>query len=1167
MRSLIFLYTTIICSAVLLLTISCGNKRFSSEEPGRSSLAYPFIGKENTDSVAAPLVTVLTQETTPQPVPAGKPAIIYLDTFDVPGKHYFKQVVSSNGKYYTSSVRSLLTDRDGFLWIGTTEGGVAKYDGHSFKKYGINDGLVFPYAITGILQDKKGDIWIIALASTDDIKGNIVRFDGKDFTYFPELDNKAIRWAYINGQGNISVVGGSGYFSYNGKNFYPEKIEGITHSRFTRIVEDSKGKLWISGEKGNGLWVVEKNKVVQHFTPSDLPPIEGGVRYIKEDSKRRVWIVGGNGVLYYDGSSFSKIVLKNMIVVQIFEDRKGDMWFCTASGLYKCDGDNINNIRQVGQEMHPLVSSITQDSAGTYWIGTYAGLIQYDGGMFTTFTKKEKIPSDTVWSIVNDREGNVWMGHDASDAIHGGITKYDGKKFVNYNGKHGLATNVVSCIMLDSKNKLWITGLGGFSIFDGNSFVNYTGNALPEVLRSRNIRSIVEDKEGYYWLASNEGSLHKFDGKSFFEYTTAQGLPSKSIYGLLIDKKGSLWLSSDKGLSRYNNTTGRFINFSTKEGLVGNIIYCILEDVKGRIWMGTESGLSVMENDSIRNFVYEDGLADNAVYTLTFDEKHNVLWVGTDNGFSRLNISEYEKAKGTEAIFLNFNLETGYPVFSPNTNTSKIDKNGHLWTGDGYEKVVRFDPLNLDKKQTVIINRILLNNERLAWSIFDKRNNDAGFIPSQTDIQQTYGKLLHSVELSAIQRRYTGLSYDSLSPFNFLPQNLVLPYKYNTITFSFATIIPSLAKLAKYSYTLEGYEEKWSTVDKANTAHYSGLPHGHYTFRVKVLSISGEWSETSYSFTIKAPWWLSWWAFILYGVMLIGVGLLVYRYVRMRLLQQEREQARIKELEQAREIEKAYKELKATQDQLVQSEKMASLGELTAGIAHEIQNPLNFVNNFSEVSNELIDEMIEEVDRNNFNDVKIIAGDLKQNLEKINYHGKRADGIVKGMLQHSRISTGQKELTDINLLADEYLRLSYHGLRAKDKTFNAKFETAFDTSLPKISVVPQDIGRVLLNLINNAFYAVTERKKQLGESFQPTVLVTTKRLRNEVEIVVEDNGNGIPKQVIEKIFLPFFTTKPSGKGTGLGLSLSYDIVRAHGGDIRVENAPESGAKFIIHLPV
>src|SRR5215470_9684908 len=250
---------------------------------------------------------------------------------------------------------------------------------------------------------------------------------------------------------------------------------------------------------------------------------------------------------------------------------------------------------------------------------------------------------------------------------------------------------------------------------------------------------------------------------------------------------------------------------------------------------------------------------------------------------------------------------------------------------------------------------------------------------------------------------------------------------------------------------------------------------------------------------------------------------------------------------------------------------MASLGELTAGIAHEIQNPLNFVNNFSDVNTELINELEQEADKGHLSEVKTLAKDIKSNEQKINQHGKRADAIVKGMLQHSRTSTGIKEPTDINKLADEYLRLAYHGMRAKDKSFNATLQTDFDNSIGRINIVSQDIGRVLLNLFNNAFYAVNEKltahRLPLTANYKPLVSVQTKKLNDKIEIRVTDNGNGISQNIVDKIFQPFFTTKPTGQGTGLGLSLSYDIIKAHGGEIKVETKEGASAEFVVRLPL
>jgi len=300
--------------------------------------------------------------------------------------------------------------------------------------------------------------------------------------------------------------------------------------------------------------------------------------------------------------------------------------------------------------------------------------------------------------------------------------------------------------------------------------------------------------------------------------------------------------------------------------------------------------------------------------------------------------------------------------------------------------------------------------------------------------------------------------------------------------------------------------------------------------------------------------------------LLAGIVILLLLAIFTFINSHQKHKAKIK-------IEKAYNDLRLTQQQLIQSEKMASLGELTAGIAHEIQNPLNFVNNFSEVNKELIEELMEE--RHKLQGTKEedpeneILNNIKGNEEKINHHGKRADSIVRGMLQHSRISSGQKELSDINALVDEYLRLAYHGLRAKDKSFNAEIKTDFDNSIGKINIVPQDIGRVVLNLINNAFYSVNEKVascKLLAVSYEPRVSVKTKRDGEEVLISVSDNGSGIADSIKEKIFQPFFTTKPTGQGTGLGLSLAYDIIKAHGGEITINTKEGEGSEFLVRLP-
>jgi C4-dicarboxylate-specific signal transduction histidine kinase len=394
-----------------------------------------------------------------------------------------------------------------------------------------------------------------------------------------------------------------------------------------------------------------------------------------------------------------------------------------------------------------------------------------------------------------------------------------------------------------------------------------------------------------------------------------------------------------------------------------------------------------------------------------------------------------------------------------------------------------------------------------------------------------------------------------------MPENLSIPYNKNYIQFQFAQAHLSRQDITWYVYVLEGIDKTWSNITtNPYTENYLNLPPGEYTFKVSSKGKNGKWSTPAvFDFTIAPPWYKTWWAYTLFA--LAGIGILrAYIVYRSRRLQRENKVLEEKVTLRTKQLQQSLEDLKATQTQLIQSEKMASLGELTAGIAHEIQNPLNFINNFSEVNTELIAEMKEEIDKGNSKEVKSIADDIAANEQKINHHGKRADGIVKGMLQHSRSGNRQKEAANINNIADEYLRLAYHGLRAKDKSFNAIMKTDFDERISDISIIPQDIGRVILNLITNAFYAVTE-------SYEPTVSVSTKKIGDKAEVRVRDNGNGVPHEVLEKIFQPFFTTKPTGEGTGLGLSLSYDIIKAHHGDLKVETKEGQFAEFIIQLPI
>ncbi len=662
-------------------------------------------------------------------------------------------------------------------------------------------------------------------------------------------------------------------------------------------------------------------------------------------------------------------------------------------------------------------------------------------------------------------------------------------------------------------------------------------------------------KEGEtIWLATWR-SLVKFDINSK-EYTIigekkdSTGLCSGGLRCVFLDKSGDLWVGTQGGLNRKKKGTDYFIHYLSINGdtnsLSFNSVSNIHEDKNGLIWIGTMGGgLNSFDKKTNRFkwFTTHNGLPDNNIWSVEI-QKDQTIWFSHNKGISHLN-----SVTGKIQNYSNNKLD-GVVESYENLSTT-LDDGSMIFAGYGEFNHIRPHLLVTDSAKTPLyVTEIKLFNKSLGIN-----NSDS---------------ILHQT-----------ISFTKSLTFN---------HNQNDITLKYAAMDYTEKEHRQYAYMLEGFDKDWQYVDKKREVTFTNLSSGTYTFRVKSSNRYDIWYEMEQPLiiTILPPWWQSWWAYTLYLALILFAGWKLHSYQKAITIKKERENARERELEQAKQIKTAYRELgkahenlKSTQAQLIQSEKMASLGELTAGIAHEIQNPLNFVNNFSELSIDLSKELKEEVEKTEIDKALIIdlATDLSQNQEKINYHGKRASDIVKGMLEHSRKSSGIKEPIDINALCDEYLRLAYHGLRAKDKSFNATMETNLDPTLPKIEVVSQDIGRVLLNLINNAFYAINERanllnvEKQSDDSnlkdliYKPTVSITTQLTADsQLQISIKDNGSGIPAHIKDKIFQPFFTTKPTGQGTGLGLSLAYDIIKAHEGELKVETVDGEGSTFIIQLP-
>jgi len=1113
-----------------------------------------------------------------------------------------------------SSILCGFRDQNGIFWFGTSGNGVSMYDGKSFSNFSSSNGLIHNL-INCITEDSQGNIWFGTL-------GGISVYNGRSFVNYttqqglPDNDiNKILEDRdgniWIGTQNGLSLlpVTGNDEGDRNFINF--DQADGLDGNFVSDILQDRNGSLWFAAK--NGVYNYDASKTKAFVNVFEVAGLKGQtVKTLAEDHDGFLWFGTEEGIIKFDPSGKSEAVnfsaddgLVNNNVRSSMVDAHGNIWFGTyggASVYSKTEGSFINLTTERGL-YNNIICSITEDEAGSLWFGTLGGgLCRYDGQSILGYTAKQGLPGTVIYAITEDHKGNIWLG--SNDA---GITKYTAGNnitkssfFTNYTSAQGFPGNLILAMMTDRTGKLWMGSPNGMYQFDGKAFYTYTS---AQGMKVDYTTCFEEDRHGHLWIGTYQGGVSKFDGKSFTNYTTNEGLIHNTVWAIREDRAGNLWFVTRGGLSIFNGET--FINLTTDQGLPDNKLSSLLEDRHGNIFIGTwGAGIAVIRkeiaetlirqeslepNEAIfENYSTNDGLSNNVVYNILEDSNGNIF-IGSNEGITvlkgGLDPSKKHLAKyGLE----NYNQKAGFPIKDiSNNNSMYIDSRGVLWGGTG-DKLVRFDYSKIHKSPAaprVFIRSVKVKNEYISWYTLNtdrqKKEQTASFSnfvsADQNNELLVFGKILTGNDRDTLTRRFQPLRFDSISPFYAVPQNLSLPYVFNQIGFDFVGVETRRPFLVRYQYKLEGYDKDWSPPDIKSTAEYGNLSPGEYSFLVKAKSPDGVWSEpVAYRFKVLPPWYLSWPAYIFYGLLLISLIYLADRVQRRRLIAKERHRAMQRELDQAREIEKSYHELRVAQNQLVQSERMASLGELAAGIAHEIQNPLNFVNNFSEVSVDLIREMNEEIDKGNTVEVKEIATDLIQNLGIISQHGKRASSIVKGMLEHSRASKGEKRPVDINSLVDEFLRLSYHGLRAKDKSFNADFKTDFDPNLPKVEVIPQDIGRVLLNLINNAFYAVAERQKNLTgfgnlsglDDYKPTVTVSTKNLGDGIEISVKDNGNGIPEEIKNKIFQPFFTTKPTGEGTGLGLSLSYDIItKGHGGELLVETKTGEGTTFIIQIPI
>lgn len=1076
-----------------------------------------------------------------------------------------------------------------------------------------------------IVQDQRGVMYF----------GNaegVLEYDGLSWRRIATPNRTVVRSLALGLDGRIYVgeVGAFGYLA-------PSRSDGTGHTRFVSLLalvppENRKfADVWNTRVTNQGIYFTTYNTLFR-YTPRALPDQKGKTGgYFHEDEQAtgdmRVWKAQTRfqlsfvvrDTLYVDQKDFGlmqmvddslrlvpggeRFAAQRIYVMLPYNDHQiliGTM----GHGLFLYDGIAFHPF-PTAVDSFLIQNQLYQGLAlpnGTFVLATIRGgvvIIDRQGHLLQQVDKTSGLQDSFVLALHADQQGGLWMG------LFNGLARVETPAPLSLFGEEsGLRGSVIAIIR--HQGTLYVaTSLGVFYLktdkFHAAAFQPLAGIATQcWSFLSHGHDLLVATNEGVYRISKNKITNLGFEGATVLR--RSQQDSNKIFVGMTF------------GLASLRWNKGKWINAGKMTGIEEEV-RSIAEDEHGTLWLGTKSQgtlrmaspalESARATPRIERFGAHQGLPDGEINVYAIGKR---LFFATGKGLYR-----YDEVK--QRFLPDSTFGMAFADGRIGVDVLASDKQGNVWlvakqeTGDEINLLMRQrDDSTIGGTFQRIRTPFLRVPKTALWAVYPDVSGQVpedhaapirangvvwyggaeGLVRYDPNVRKDY-----EAPYSALIRRVT-IGEDSVIYYgNDGRAGLVVPaisYAQNALGFEFASTSYDDPAENQYQSMLEGLDNHWSIWSKETRHHYANLPFGDYRFRVRAKNIYQHVSqEAVYAFKILPPWYRTWWAYGIYGFILAASIYTIDRIQRRRLIKKERARAEAErkelELKKAEELRIAYERLtethehlKATQQQLVMQEKLASLGALTAGIAHEIRNPLNFVNNFAALAMGLVKELEEELAANqdkNIADlrekIETLLVDLKQLTEKINHHGKRADSIVKSMIQHARSSSGQREPADINQLLDEAVNLVYHGLRANDASFNISIEKEYDESIGKLSVVPQDISRVFLNIINNACYAAVEKQKANSKTqmagFSPTLSLSTKRLNDKIEIRIRDNGNGIPLAIREKIFNPFFTTKPTGQGTGLGLSISYDIiVQQHKGEIKVETEEGKFTEFVVRLP-
>ena len=1115
-----------------------------------------------------------------------------------------------------STVKCIQQDELGFMWFGTTNG-LNQFDGLQFTSFHFipqDSTSLTSSNITTLFEDSKGNLWI---GTTDGL--NLFKRTTNSFQQFNYLENNlnSLPDNYIHdlledSAGNLWIATKGGLCKYDVQANRFERFtkedspsKGMSSNNVRCLYEDSNKDLWIGYFGLDGLQ--KYNPIDQTFITilydqeeNDSSALDVTVWDIFEDSKGNFWLgTDEYGLILLDRNTGAyqvfrennqnKISINASTITDIDEDNEGNLLLATeGGGLNVLNLENFDGITPqfAAYQVEPLnaysindnfLKSIYKDNAGLVWIGTKdSGVNKIDKGIqkFTHYQSNQiavnNLTNKDIWSIMQDHVGSVWVG--TAD----GLNRIDEERInIDYffhtpNEPSTLTGNHISSIYQDKNLDIWIgtdEGLNHlpFAKILTPSFIQYRQEeGVSNTLSSNYISSMIEDNDGNFWIGTDRGLnlMNRKDG-TFEQFYNPKRGEHDNIHCLLLDKKQRLWLGTEKGLIRFNTKRKKFTNYVSQEGnpksLSSNIIHCLFEDPKGGLWLGTPEGLNKMTEEggkiSFESFTRNNNLPDNTIYAIRGDRKAN-LWLSTNTGLTR-----FDPRKGD---IKNFTNKDGLQDGEFNPNSSYKNYKGELFFGgsDGLNMFLPKElPINLQEPQVVL-----------------------------TDFMIDY-KSVPMVQGGQLEKHISVADKVTLFPED----------GNKSFSFRFAALNYTQSSKNTYAYKLENKDDTWKYPNNQNIAFYDNVPPGNYVFRVKAANNDGVWNEqgTSIKVLIKPTFVQTWYfrAVLILGA--IGLGYLIYlnrvrslrqRSVTLEKMVKERTEELEKKTQQLEnqqgqleykniELASTVKTLKETQQQLVVSEKMASLGQLTAGIAHEINNPINFISSnvqalkmdFQDMQNVL--KKVKELEKTK--DLKKLTNELIQLGQQLDFDlleeeisellggiergTERTVNIVSSLRTFSRNSTDNFSKADI-----------HEGLDSTITILNSQFnghitiEKAYG-NLPLIKCQISRLNQVFLNIINNSIQAINAKSN--GILHPGLIKITTKKMGAQIQISIKDNGNGMNKETQKRLFEPFYTTKDVGEGTGLGLSISYGIIEQHKGKIDVFSSLGEGTEFLIYLPV